>query len=111
MRIVVLDAPIVDVVTIDNASEEKFYTLKSAKSNRPYVLIRANATVGDHRQEDQWHWVAIGKTRNRATGSVTFKDAMDRALKYEGNEVQEHDTMSEALTRLTSLAGVYESGE
>ena len=104
---IVNEVPELSVKPKGKADEGKFYTLETG-SKRPFFLMRANAQVGEHKQEDQWHWIALGKVKNRKTGYVSFQDAIDGAMK-EGNIVNEHDTMSHAFGYLCELSSGYQA--
>ena len=109
MKKVVMCPPSGEIVKIctDDADEGKFYTLET-KSGRPFVLVRANATIEDETEEDQYHWVAIGKEKNRKTGFLTFEDAIEGALKKDRNSLKEHDTQSDAFRYLAEVAEKFE---
>ena len=92
---------------IDDVDEGKFHTLET-KSKRPFLLIRANATIDGDTDEDQYHWVALGAEKNRKTGFESFEDAIKAALKKDANTLKEHDTQKEAFLYLAELAGAYE---
>tara|TARA_R110002020_G_scaffold220785_2_gene428788 strand:- start:45510 stop:45836 length:327 start_codon:yes stop_codon:yes gene_type:complete len=92
-----------DEISAENVDEGKFYTLET-KSNRPFVLVRANATVDGNLDEDQYHWVAIGKVKNRRTGYSSFIDAINGALGKDGNNLKEHDSMADAFEYLQDLS-------
>ena len=94
-------------ICTEDADEGKYYTLET-KSGRPFFLIRANATVDDDTEEDQWHWVAIGKEKNRKTGFSSFEDAIEGALKKDRNTLKEHDTQSDVFTYLANVAEQFE---
>ena len=102
---IVDEVPQQSVKSKGDTDSSKFYTLET-QSKRPFILVRANATVGEHKQEDQWHWVALGSVKNRKTGFVTFEQAIDQAVKGD-NIVNEHDSMSDAYTYLSRLAESY----
>ena len=107
MKKVVKCAPPIVELCSDNASEDKFYTLDT-KSGRPFVLVRANATVSGNKEEDQWHFVAIGSQKNRKTGYQSFDDAINGAFKKDGNELKEHETQEDAYKYLAKVAKKYE---
>lgn len=92
-----------EVRALDKADENLYYTLETG-SGRPFMLVRANANVGDHSQEDQWHWVGIGKVKNRKTGLVSFDEAMNLAISKPDNVVFEHSSQQEAFLYLADLA-------
>jgi len=99
--------PPVDVKAITETSESKFYTLETS-SNRPFVLVRANANVGGNKQEDQWHWVSLGSVKNRKTGFVTFQEAINTEVAVDENIVKEHDTLYATFKYLGERAKVYQ---
>lgn len=94
-------------VCSDTASEDNFYALET-KSGRAFFLLRADAKVGKgtgrNREEDQWHWVAIGLEKNRKTGYKTFEAAIEGAYKSEDNVLKEFDTQEEVYKYLAKRA-------
>lgn len=95
-----------DEISADTVDEGKYYTLET-KSNRPFVLVRANATVDGALDEDQYHWIAIGKVKNRKTGYPSFTDAINGALGKEGNSLKEHDSMANAFEYLQDFSELH----